>query len=129
VGNELRHATEDTARPMTVVAYYWRGDGPLWKIYWLYGVLLSLGLAVVAAAAGLGHWVPVPGLIAVLIGLATYTAWVLVSVWRCAENVEGRPFGYDPELWTALARTATIAWAVNEVALSILLIQMSVDSW
>ncbi len=26
---------------MSFVEYYWRGKGPLWKIYWLYGVLLS----------------------------------------------------------------------------------------
>lgn len=114
---------------MTFVEYYWRGEGPLWKIYWLYGVLLSLGLAVVIAAAGLGHWVPLPGLIAMLVGLALYTVWILVSVWRCAENVARHPFGYDPELWTALARTATIAWAINQAALSILLIQMSVANW
>ncbi len=114
---------------MTFVEYYWRGEGPLWKVYWLYGVLLSTGLAVVIAAAGLRHWVSLPGLIAMLVGLAVYTVWVLVSVWRCAENIEGQPFGYDPELWTAVARTATVAWAINEVALSILLIQMSVANW
>lgn len=114
---------------MSFVAHYWRGEGPLWKIYWLYGVLLSVALAVVIAVAGLGHWVRLPGLIAMLVGLTIYTGWILVSVWRCAENVEGRPFGYDPELWTALARTATVAWAINEVALSILLIQMSVANW
>jgi hypothetical protein len=36
---------------MSFVEYYWRGKGPLWKIYWLYGVLLSVGLTVVIAAA------------------------------------------------------------------------------
>lgn len=114
---------------MSFVEYYWRGEGFLWKIYWLYGVLLSVGLAVVIAVAGLGHWVPLPGLIAMLVGLAIYTGWILVSVWRCAENIEGRPFGFDPVLWTSLARALTVAWAINELALSILLIQMSVANW
>ena len=25
----------------SVASYYWRGNGPLWKVYWLYGVLGS----------------------------------------------------------------------------------------
>lgn len=110
---------------MSFVGRYWRGEGPLWKIYWLYGVLLSVALAAVIAVAGLGHWVRLPGLIAMLAGLAIYTGWILVSVWRCAENVEGGPFDYDPALWTSLARVLTVAWAINTFALSILLIQMS----
>lgn len=113
---------------MSFVAHYWRGEGPLWKIYWLYGVLFSVALAVVIAAAGLGHWVRLPVLIAMLMGLAIYTGWILISVWRCAENIEGRPFGYDPDFWTALARALTVAWAINTFALSILLVQMSVAS-
>ena len=28
-----------------VASYYWRGHGPLWKAYWLYGVLGSNVLA------------------------------------------------------------------------------------
>ena len=24
-----------------VASYYWQGRGPLWKVYWLYGVLGS----------------------------------------------------------------------------------------
>jgi hypothetical protein len=114
---------------MTVVEYYWEGKGPLWKVYWLYGVLLSLVLAAVVAAAGLRHWVGLPGLIAMVVGLAIYTGWILVSVWRCAENVEGRPLGLEPDVWSSLARALTIGWAINVAGLSILLIQMSVAGW
>lgn len=111
---------------MSFVEYYWRGKGPLWKIYWLYGVLLSVVLTGVIATAGLQHWVALPGLILMVAGLAIYTGWILISVWRCAENIEGRPFGYDPSMWTSLARSLTVAWAINVLALSFLLIQMSV---
>jgi hypothetical protein len=114
---------------MSFVEYYWRGKGPLWKIYWLYGVLLSVGLTVVIAAAGLRHAVALPGLILMVVGLAIYTGWILISVWRCAENFEGRPFGYDPSMWTSLARSLTVAWAINVLGLSILLIQMSATNW
>lgn len=111
---------------MSFVEHYWRGEGPLWKVYWLYGVLLSTGLAAVIAVAGLGQWVPLPGLIAMLFGLAIYTGWILVSVWRCADNIAGRPLGLDPEVWASLARALTVAWAINVAGLSLLLVQMSV---
>ena len=114
---------------MSFVGYYWQGKGPLWKIYWLYGVLLSVGFAVLISAAGLRHWVKLPGLVAVLAGLVIYTCWIEVSVWRCAENIEGRPLGLDPAMWATLARSLTIAWAINVLALSVLLVQMSVANW
>lgn len=28
---------------MSFVEYYWQGKGPLWKVYWLYGVLTKRG--------------------------------------------------------------------------------------
>jgi hypothetical protein len=37
---------------MTVAEYYWEGKGPLWKVYWIYGVLLSVVLAAIVATAG-----------------------------------------------------------------------------
>ena len=110
---------------MTFVTYYWQGKGPLWRVYWLYGVLASTVLAALIAAAGLRHWVALPGLIATLVGLAFYTGWILVSIWRCAENIAGRPFDIDPSLWTWLARWLTVAWAINVVGLSVLLVQLS----
>jgi hypothetical protein len=40
-----------------------------------------------------------------IIFVAGYTVWILVSVWRCAEN--SAPF------WRTLARSLTVAWAGN----------------
>jgi hypothetical protein len=111
---------------MSFIQYYWQGKGPLWKVYWLYGVLVSVGLAVVIATAAFGKLVAFPGLVVMILGLAIYTVWILVSVWRCAENVEGRPLGYEPALWTALSRSLTVAWAINVLALSLLLIDMTI---
>ena len=89
-----------------VARYYWRGDGPLWKVYWLYGVLGSNVLALIllllmqegAIASG---WFQL-----VLLLLAVYTVWIVVSVWRCAFNVENPMYGH-------MARGLTIAWAIN----------------
>jgi hypothetical protein len=110
---------------MSLVEYYWRGNGPLWKIFWIYGVVVSVGLATLIATAAFQKWVGLPGLIGVLAGLIVYTIWVVVSIWRCADNIEGRPFGIDPALWSSLSRALTVAWVINALGLSSLLIEMT----
>jgi hypothetical protein len=42
----------------------------------------------------------------VLLLLAAYTVWIVVSVWRCAFNVENPLYGH-------MARALTVAWAIN----------------
>jgi hypothetical protein len=89
-----------------VASYYWRGEGPLWKVYWLYGVLGSNVLALillllVRADAVATLWFQIVWLL-----LAAYTVWIVVSVWRCAFNVENPMYGH-------MARALTVAWAIN----------------
>ena len=89
-----------------VASYYWRGHGPLWKVYWLYGVLgsnlLVLILLLLMHESALGSvWFQF-----VLLLLAGYTVWIVVSVWRCAFNVEKPMYGH-------MARALTVAWAIN----------------
>jgi hypothetical protein len=90
----------------TMAGYYWRGHGPLWKVYWLYGVLgsniLALILFVLMQRDALGSvWFQL-----VLLLIAAYTTWIVVSVWRCAFNVEKPVYGH-------MARALTVAWAIN----------------
>jgi hypothetical protein len=40
--------------------------------------------------------------------IATYTAWILVSLWRCANNTKDKR-------WGTLARFLTVAWAGNTI--------------
>jgi hypothetical protein len=89
---------------MSLVEYYWRCNGPLWKIFWIYGVAVSVGLATLIATAAFQKWVGLPGLIAMLVGLVIYTIWVLSAFSSCANNIQGRPFGFDPALWISLSR-------------------------
>ena len=90
----------------SIVSYYWRGHGPLWTVYWLYGVLGSNVLALILffllyrGAVG-SVWFQI-----VLLLLAAYTVWIVVSVWRCAFNVEKPMYGH-------MARALTAAWAIN----------------
>lgn len=88
------------------VASYWRGHGRLWKVYWLYGVLGSVilvaGLLLLIRQGALGT----PWFQIVLLLLAAYTVWAVVSVWRCAFNTENPLYGH-------MARALTVAWAIN----------------
>lgn len=82
----------------------WRGQQPLWKVFWQYGVAVSSVLIAIYLFAFLIEGV---GLRQILIlCFAPYTAWILVSIWRCANNAR-EPF------WGMLARFLTVAWACN----------------
>ena len=90
----------------SVARYYWRGNGPLWKVYWVYGVLgsnvLVLILLLLIQRSALGSvWFQL-----VLVLLGAYTVWIVVAVWRCAFNVENPLYGH-------MARALTVAWAIN----------------
>ena len=94
------------------VLRFWRGQGPLWKVYWLYGVAVSSALAAAFGAALYAANVPMQQVLLPVIFL--YTLWVVVSVWRCAPNT-------TKETYTHLARALTVAWALNVVFLLIAL--------
>lgn len=90
----------------SVASYYWRGQGPLWKVYWLYGVLGSNVLALVLFLLMQRGAIDSVWFQLVLLLLAAYTVWIVVSVWRCAFNVEKPMYGH-------MARALTVAWAIN----------------
>jgi hypothetical protein len=90
----------------------WHGEEPLWKVFWVYGVVTSSTIVAVYIVAFYdGHM----ALRQVLLPcFAAYTAWILVSVWRCAGNTEEK-------LWSTLARFLTVAWAGNTILVLIFL--------
>ena len=83
----------------------WRGAASLATVFWGYGVAVS-GLLVLAFVAALmrGDEGLQQALIVVFV---VYTAWVMVSVWRCAETAK------TP--WGLIARLLTVAWVGNTV--------------
>ena len=84
----------------------WHGEEPLWKIFWGYGVAIS---GVLIAFYIIGFYVDRIALRQVLVlCFAPYTAWILVSVWRCANNTRER-------FWGLLARLLTVAWTCNTI--------------
>jgi hypothetical protein len=90
----------------------WRGEQPLWKVFWCYGVLAGGSFYVLyALALHDGHI----GLQQALLPcIAGYSFWMLVSLWRSSESMTGT-------LWGALARQAAVAWAGNTILFLIFL--------
>lgn len=103
---------------------WWNGTGPLAPLYWGWGVAASIVLAGLVAIPPLMGWVG-PGW--AIIGapvLMAYTAWIQVSVWRCADNIANpAPLGIERAVWSTLARVLTVGWAINAVGLGVMLMQ------
>ncbi|WP_368744950.1 hypothetical protein [Desertibaculum subflavum] len=81
----------------------WQGRAPLGRVFWVYGVITSSGLAAIyllALAAGRRDAQQ-----ALILLFLAYTLWILVAVWRCADAA--------PPGLRALARSLTVAWAAN----------------
>jgi hypothetical protein len=81
----------------------WRGRAGLGRVFWVYGVLTSAGLAGVYLLALQARRRDVQQ--ALILIFAAYTFWILVTAWRCA--------GSAPPGWRLLARSLTVAWAAN----------------
>lgn len=71
----------------------WRGQQPLWKVFWLYGVATSCALIAIYVFAFLSERAALRQIL--VLCFAPYTAWILVSIWRCSNN---------ESFWSLLAR-------------------------
>lgn len=76
---------------MNQIKKAWRGQERLWKVFWIYNVLVGIVINLVASfleSADVvihGVW---------LLFSLVYTVWILVSEWRCAFNVDWKFWGY-----------------------------------
>lgn len=90
---------------------HWQGELPLWKSYWLVGVLLSIAYG--APFNAMFVWLENQSfsrdqvLTIVFASLALLTAvgvWQLVGIWRAAGNHTDRSKGNWRRFWAVLAR-------------------------
>jgi hypothetical protein len=95
-------AIEGIRMPTSLLQSLWYGEVPLWRTYWIYGVVFTqlvfgLGGALLVVLVG-------SRLVAVvyLACLAVAIVFILVSIWRSAGNYTG------PRIWALLARIACI---------------------
>ena len=81
----------------------WRGEAGLAAVFWLHGVLISAVLITLfASSIYRGEVLLEQGS---LIGFGLYTAWVLVSIWRC--SLAADPF------WGVVAKVLSVFRAAN----------------
>lgn len=103
---------------------YWHGEGRLAPLYWLWGVAGSFLLAAIIAGPPLAGRAGVGWALAGIAFGAVYTLWILVSIWRCAENIaHPAPLGVPRDVWSGLARVLTVGWAINAAGMSAMLIE------
>jgi len=81
----------------------WRGRTPLSAVFWGYGVFLSGELVALYALAVYLEQLLVQQLLIVVFGI--YTPWILIVIWRCANNAA--------VFWGTVARWLTMAWGLN----------------
>lgn len=93
----------------------WRGQQPLWKVFWLYGVGVSGVLIATYLLAFLADAVALRQIL--VLCFVPYTVWILVSIWRCSNNAR-------EQFWRMLARFLTVAWACNAI-LIVIFIEMN----
>lgn len=98
----------------------WRalmGRAALGRVFWVYGVLVSAGLALLFVLARQAERADLQQLLLLL--FPAYTAAILVAVWRCGEHAA----------WGVVARALTVAWALNTLLLLLFLQIELIDRW
>jgi hypothetical protein len=89
-----------------LVLYYLYGEGPLWRVFWLWGVVGSWILFAIFIFALQAIGVTWALVVVSAVVMMPYSVWILASVWQCAPHV-GNDF------WGNLARFLTVIWALN----------------
>jgi hypothetical protein len=90
-----------------------RGNQPLWRIFWIYGVACSHLLFV--ALLWLFNRVDSPLYALLLVGFVGYSLLITRLVWTNALNVRDEQRG-------VIARFLTVAWALNAILVSAFLL-------
>ena len=101
-----------------MITQLWRGEIPLWKTFWLFGVGggLVLGLPIFSAMLALTD---VPDDITAMVFLAAlgfllvYLTWVFVGIGRASNKYSGE------RIWVVLAKIAVVAGTFNIVLLMV----------
>ena len=77
----------------------WQGKTPLWKVFWIYGVIGN-NLLMIICSAMIGN---LTSIIISMVIMFAYTIWILVSQWRCAFNTKWRGWGYIVRILAIIA--------------------------
>ncbi len=70
----------------------WRGEEPLWRVFWVYGVVVGIVITIVDSV--LSSFIHGIAYAPFFIFMLAYTVWNIVATWRCAFNAKRRLWGY-----------------------------------
>ena len=108
--------------PLLLFEPEWRaltGRAALGRVFWVYGVLVSAGLALLFLLAREAGRADLQQILLIL--FLAYTTAIRVAVWRCAE--------YAAAPWGIIARALTVAWALNTLLLLLFLQIELIELW
>ena len=80
----------------------WRGEEKLWKVFWLYDVLVGFGFNFIDAIIKNGFGSKSIEYILFDIMYFVYAIWLFISLWRCAFNTEWKFFSYIARIFAVL---------------------------
>ena len=87
----------------------WNGEERLWKVYWIYGILLGM-ITFAFIGNALVFWLALTTkvyfpIVIYNIFMASYFVWNNVSIWRCSKNAKWPG-------WLVVARALVIVGAI-----------------
>lgn len=94
----------------TMQAAYLPERSPLWKVFWLYGVIPSSALWLAVYWLVNNHELP-GATLGMLVFLLVYTAWIVMAVWKVAPSAKDPRYG-------VMAQALTVGWAINTVLIA-----------
>ena len=91
----------------------WQGSERLWRVFWVYGVIVSLAFAMLGAIIISKHIRSL--LIPMAILYNAYLIWFYVSAWRCAFNCDRAIWGYFTRVLVVLSAVTYIGQAFAKI--------------
>ena len=92
-------ARKKSAKYSNLFLAFWNGDVSLAKSYWLIGVLLTIGVVLVATFLVIAVGLPYEAMFGIYIPWVIY---ITVGIWRSADKYKG------PKFWAILAKIAMV---------------------
>ena len=92
-------AGKKSAQNSNLFVAFWNGDVSLVKSYWLIGVLLTIGVVLVATFLVIAVGWPYEAMFGIYIPWVIY---ITVGIWRSADKYKG------PKFWAILAKIAMV---------------------
>lgn len=109
--NDRIQGVRVTEEKTSLVLDLWRGDVPLVKTYWLFGVVVGICFAITFAfieyqSEGLSEGFGPLFIIGLIVLYFVYVAFINVAIWRSSNKYKG------PRQWAILAKVMVIvSWS------------------